>query len=91
MRNLKTSPPRKKAGFNMDRNYSKLLNKVKELTNKGIEWHHHYLPPNCKLNTTAKHLIILESENRIWQAEFDEKPFAKLEELENLFFNRVSR
>ena len=74
----------------MNVDYPKLLNKARELTKKKIGWHHHYLSPDCELSTSSQHLIILESEGKKWQSEFEEKPLDKLEELENIFFQRTS-
>lgn len=72
----------------MEVNYQKILDKAKQLTKNGIDWHHHYLPPNCLLNNSSKHIVVLESGNLKWQTSFDAKPMQKLEELENIFFRR---
>jgi len=72
----------------MEINFNELLAKAEDFSKKGIDWHHHYLPPNCSLNKSGKHLIILESEGKSWQTTFDEKPMEDLEKLENLFFKR---
>ena len=74
----------------MDIDYQQLLDKAREFTKLGVEWHHHYLPPNCLLNKDSKHLIILESADKQWQTSFTEKPLDKLEQLENIFFKRIS-
>lgn len=72
----------------MEINYKKLLNKVRELTKSNVLWHHHYLPPECTLISTRKHVIVLEAEGKRWQSSFDIKPLDKLEEFENIFFKR---
>ena len=74
----------------MDIDYQKLLNLAEELTKNGKEWHFHYLPPNCSLGDSLKHLIILESERQKWQTSFKEKPMDDLKKLENLFYKRIS-
>lgn len=68
--------------------YQELLTKAKEFSQKGIDWHHHYLPPHCSLNTSSRHTIILEAEGNKWESYFNEKPMKDLEKLENLFFKR---
>lgn len=72
----------------MNIDYKQFLDRAREMTKKGIEWHHHYLPPGCRLGKGEKHLIILESGDEYWQTSFGEKPMDKLEELENIFFRR---
>lgn len=72
----------------MEIDYEELLKIAESFAKKGIEWHHHYLPPNCLLNKTSKHLIYLEGKGQQWQSSFDEKPMKDLEKLENLFFKR---
>lgn len=72
----------------MNVSFDELLKETTRMNTERIEWHHHYLPPNCHLNSTPKHLLILEGDGRSWQAIFDEKPMDELEQLENLFFNR---
>jgi hypothetical protein len=61
------------------------------ITNKsdGLEWHHHYLPPNCALNKSERHQIILECGTEAVCSYFDAKPMPELEKLENIFFGRV--
>jgi len=73
----------------MEIDYKDLLAKAEEFSKKGSDWHHHYLPPGCSLNTSNKHLIILEAEGDKWQSTFDQKPMEDLEKLEKLFFKRV--
>lgn len=73
----------------MNIDYQQLLDKAKEFTKLGIEWHHHYLSPNCMLNKSSKHLIILEAKGNKWQSYFKKKPLDKLEQLENIFFKRT--
>lgn len=72
----------------MDVDYKGLLKKAESLAKEEVEWHHHYLPPNCLLNKTSKHLIILEAQGNQWRSSFEQKPMKDLEKLENLFFNR---
>lgn len=66
--------------------YQKLLKLAEELTKNGEEWHFHYLPLNCSLGDSSKHLIILEFKGKKWQASFEEKPMNQLKKLENLFY-----
>lgn len=72
----------------MEVDYQKLLSKAEELTKNGQEWHFHYLPPNCSLGDSSKHLIILEFEGSKWQTSFEEKPMDNLKKLEDLFYKR---
>lgn len=74
----------------MEVDYQVLLDKTRELTNKGIAWHHHYLPPECLLINVQKHVIVLEHGNEKWQTSFDKKPMEELEQLENIFFKRIN-
>ncbi len=74
----------------MEVDYQKLLKLAEELNKKGEEWHFHYLPPNCSLGDSSKHLIILEFEGQAWQTLFTEKPMDDLKKLENLFYKRIS-
>ena len=67
-----------------------LLKFAREFKEKGISWHHHFLTPKCYLNKSGKFQIVLENEdtNEVFYSEFEKKPMDKLEQLENLFFNR---
>ena len=72
----------------MQVSFEELLKKAQEISGNEKEWHHHYLPSHCLLNTTTKHLIILEYGDTKLESSFDQKPMEYLEKLENLFFKR---
>lgn len=74
----------------MEVELTKILSKAEELNKNNEEWHFHYLPPNCSLGDSSKHLIILEFEGQKWLASFKEKPMDQLKKLENLFYKRLS-
>lgn len=74
----------------MRADFKKLLTKAEEFSRENVDWHHHYLPPNCVLNSSGEHLIILEADGQRWESKFDKKPMAYLEKLENLFFKRTN-
>ena len=68
--------------------YEELFPVAVNANNIGREWHHHYLPPNCALNNSEQHQIILEYGSEAVCSVFDDKPMRELEQLENIFFGR---
>lgn len=72
----------------MEIDFEEMLMKMKKLSKNDIDWHHHYLPPNCLLSKQNKHVITLEAEEQQWVSSFDYKPMEELEEMENIFFRR---
>jgi len=75
-----------------NKDFELILNKVKELEEKGIEWHHHHLHPDCIFNEKKKmHAIVLESEGIYLTAFFDSKPMKDLIKIEKLFYKELKQ
>jgi hypothetical protein len=72
--------------------YNELLELAQSYSKNNIPWHHHFLTPKCMFNQEGKFQIILENEqtSESFVCHFDEKPMKKLEDLENIFFNKKS-
>ena len=75
-----------------NKDFELILKKVKELEEKGIEWHHHHLHPDCIFNERKKmHAIVLESEGIYLTAFFDSKPMKDLIKIEKLFYKELKQ
>jgi hypothetical protein len=72
--------------------FDRILQRAEELTKKGIDWHHHYLHPDCAFNDhKGKHCIILEDPEtqRTLIAIYDRKPMQDLVKIEKLFYRAI--
>lgn len=66
----------------------KMVAKAKELNQRGIEWHHHMLFPNCNFNQDRpKWALLLESsqDTEVLKNLSDEEPLNDLKQIESLF------
>ena len=81
----------KEGGGKHSKEFDAILKKAKELTKRGIEWHHHHLHPNCIFNEhRGKNCIILEDEKgKTLTAIYDGNPMKDLSKLEKLFYKDV--
>jgi len=69
-----------------------ILEKAKELEEKGIEWHHHHLHPECIFNKRkGVHAIVLESKGVYLTALFNSKPMKDLVKIEKLFYKELKQ
>ncbi|MDD5163127.1 MAG: hypothetical protein PHD95_02880 [Candidatus ainarchaeum sp.] len=80
---------RKKEKGEHNPEFDLILKKAKELTEQGIEWHHHHLHPNCIFNKLkGKHCIVLEDPKtpNSLIAVYNQKPMEDLVKIEKLFY-----
>jgi hypothetical protein len=69
----------------------KLLKRAKELTKKGVFWHHHMLFPGCRYNKHGdKWVIVFEDVERgeIIESVTDNEPKSDLQHIEGLFYSQ---
>ncbi len=69
----------------------KLIQRAKELTEKGIFWHHHMLFPYCSFNNQkGKWVIIFEDKenNTIIESISETEPKSDLQHIEALFYSQ---
>jgi len=72
-------------------NIKTILKKAKELTEKGVQWHHHMLFPDCIFNKhPGKWNITFEDRenNSIIEALYDKEPVNDLREIEILYYKQ---
>ncbi len=72
--------------------FNMILSRAKELTEKGLEWHHHHLPPNCIFSTDkGRHSLVLEDPvtKKTLKAVYDHDPIEDLAKIERLFFREL--
>lgn len=70
---------------------SNLLARAKELSSKGIFWHHHMLFPGCKYNKHGiKWVIVFEDQEKRETIEIvsDTEPKSDLQYIEGLFYSQ---
>ncbi|HEX5448189.1 MAG TPA: hypothetical protein VFW90_03270 [Candidatus Saccharimonadales bacterium] len=68
-----------------------IINRAKELNDKGIEWHHHVFNPQCQFNTHApKFTFVFEDPETGEKIESlsDEEPTGDLKFIEKLFYRK---
>ena len=70
--------------------FEEIIGNAESYCEKGIVWHHHFLPPKCALNKDKSFQITLENEEtgESFFSLFNERPMRELKLLEDLFFNR---
>ncbi len=69
----------------------RLLDRAKELTSKGVFWHHHTLFPGCKYNKhVGKWVIVFEDQEKgeIIESLTDDEPKSDLQYIEGLFYKQ---
>ncbi len=79
----KLNPPSEQVG--------KLLERAKELSSKGIYWHHHVLFPGCTYNKHgSKWVIVFEDKEKgeIIESTSDREPKNDLQHIEGLFYSQ---
>lgn len=71
--------------------FSKWLKMAKQLSEKNIKWHEHYLFPDCIFNRKNKYVAILENEKtgEIFVSEAKKHKPKDLKKLEKLVFENV--
>lgn len=69
----------------------RLLDRAKQLTTKGVFWHHHTLFPGCKYNKhVGKWVIVFEDQEKgeIIESLTDDEPKSDLQYIEGLFYKQ---
>lgn len=72
-----------------DRSMNVMLERARELNEKGIHWHHHMLFPDCIFNKhKGKWCIVFEDKekNKIYECISEEEPLESLRKIEVLYY-----